>query len=157
MIMPITILFTLLSACMYRLGGLGKDQAKQQVPWVPQWLLNSKTRDAGCSALAVLWMALFFPKVPWYCYVVSFGETWGMLTTYWDKVFLEDNFYAHGFTIGIAFFMFSIFGGHWIGFAIRAVVTGVLMGGLCQVTKNDWVEELGRGAFIIVTLPLMLI
>lgn len=148
-----TILLSLLSGFLYRLGGLSKEQAKKQIPWCPSWLINTKTRDVGCSVLAIAWMAIYCPTA-WYWYLLAFGAMWGALTTYWD-ITGRDNFYLHGFGIALAFVFLA--NGHWLGFGIRAVTLAVLMGAWCAIFKNDWVEECGRGAFIVLTLPLMLI
>ena len=152
-----TILMAFLSAFCYRLGGLGKDQAKQQIPWCPAWLINSKTRDVGCSLLTIIWVYLFCPHVAWYLYLLSFGLMWGALSTYWDFINGEDNFWLSGFGVGLAMFPIAIGSGQWVGFGVRAVVLAVLMGAWCIIFKNDWVEELGRGAFKVSTLPLLLI
>lgn len=149
----ITIIFTVLSAILYRLGGLGREQDQ----WIPAWLKNTKYRDVGCSLLAVGWMAIYYERVEWFWYLASFGVLWGALTTYWDFVFEKDNFWVHGLGIGVAFIFYAIATGDWIGWGIRCLSLAVLTGGWCAIFKNDWVEELGRGAFIIATLPLMMI
>lgn len=152
-----TILLSALSGFLYRLGGLSKEQAKQQIPWCPLWLINTKTRDVGCSLIAVGWMLLYFPKMDWFIYLISFGLMWGALTTYWDFINGDDNFWLHGFGIALAFLPFAIVSGDWLWFAARCLALAVLMGGWCAVFKNDWVEELGRGAFIVLTLLILLI
>ncbi len=152
-----TILMSCISAVAYRLGGLSKEQAKKQIPWIPAWLINSKTRDVGCSLLTIIWVYLFCPHVAWYLYLLSFGLMWGALSTYWDFINGEDNFWLSGFGVGLALFPIAIGSGQWVGFGVRAVVLAVLMGAWCIIFKNDWVEELGRGAFIVLTLPLLLI
>lgn len=152
-----TILMSCLSAFCYRLGGLGKDQAKQQIPWCPAWLINTKTRDVGCSLLAVLWMFLFFPRVEWFLYLISFGLLWGALSTYWDFFTGDDIFLLHGVGIGLALLPVVTGVDFHRGFSILMLVMPLLMEIWCRVFKNDWVEELGRGAFIVATLPLLLI
>jgi hypothetical protein len=157
MIILATILLAVLSAFAYRLGGLSKEQAKQQIPWCPSWLINSKTRDIGCSLIVIGWMLMFYPHVAWYWYLLSFGAMWGALSTYWDFINGEDNFWLHGFGIGLALLPIAIGSGHWFGFGVRAVALAVLVGTWCAIFKNDWVEECGRGAFIVLTLPILLI
>lgn len=152
-----TIFMALISGFLYRLGGLSKEQAKQQIPWCPSWLINSKTRDIGCSVLAVGWMFLFLPKFEWYIYLISFGLMWGALSSYWDFINGDDNFWLHGFAVAFSFISFPISDGEWVGFGVRCIALAVLMGGWCAIFKNDWVEELGRGAFIVATLLILLI
>lgn len=153
----VTAIASVVSALFYRWGGLSKEEAAQNWPWVPQWLINSKTRDVGCSLLTVGWMLLFYPTVDWWCYLVAFGISWGMLTTYWDFLFGYDNFYAHGFGVALALLPFAILTGMWIGFAIRLVVLSLAMGIWSQQTGNADAEELGRGAVIVLSLPLALV
>ncbi len=152
-----TIILAVLSGFLYRLGGLSKEQARQQIPWCPLWIINSKTRDVGCSLLAVLWMILFHPHVHWYVHLIYFGLMWGALSTYWDFLNGKDNFWLHGFGVGVAFIFYAIATGDWIGFSVRCLALAILMGAWCAIFKNDWIEEYGRGAFVIATLPILLI
>lgn len=152
-----TIILSNISGFFYRLGGLSKEQARQQIPWCPSWIINSKTRDVGCSLLTVLWMILFYPHVHWYVHLISFGLMWGALSTYWDFLNGKDNFWLHGWGIGLACLAYAIDSGLWIGFGVRAFALAVLMGVWCAIFKNDWIEEYGRGAFVIATLPILLI
>lgn len=153
----LTIVFTILSAFFYRCGGISKAEGAIKYPWCPIWLFNGKTRDVGCSLLAIAWMLVCYEMSVWWAYVISFGVCWGALTTYWDWLFGEDNFFAHGFGIALAFLPFAIVSGLWVGFVIRLVVLPLAMGFWCLLFGNDDVEEYGRGALIISTLPLMLI
>lgn len=152
-----TILLSALSAFLYRLGGLSKEQAKQQIPWCPSWLINSKTRDVGCSLIAVGWMLLFYPRMEWFVYLISFGLTWGALSTYHDYINGKDNFWLHGLGVALAFVPFSMDVDWILGLALRCLALAILMGAWCAIFKNDWIEELGRGAFIIATLLILLI
>lgn len=152
-----TIALSALSAFLYRLGGLSKEQAEDQIPWCPEWLINTKARDIGCSLIATFWMMAFYPQVAWYWHILAFGAMWGALTTYWDFVTGDDNFWLSGLGVSFAYLPYAIGSGDWIGFAIRCLALAVLMGAWCAIFKNDWVEESGRGAFIIATLPILLI
>lgn len=153
-----TIIATILSAFLYRLGGLSKEEGKSKFPWLPLWIFNTKTRDIGCSVISVLWMFLFYcDYFPWWIYLISFGATWGALTTYWDFIFGEDNFFAHGAMIAAALFPFIILNGFWVGFVIRIVTLSLFMGIWCKIFGNADIEEYGRGGAIAATLPLMLI
>lgn len=158
MIIPFTILATVVSALCYRLGGLGAD-GKVRFPVIPKWMFDTKIRDVGCSLIATAWMYWFYPVHPqhWVVYLISFGLMWGALTTYWDSLFGYDNFWAHGFGIAFAFLPYFIYTGEWIGFIVRCAALTILCGGISKLSGNDDVEELGRGASIAVTLPLFLI
>jgi hypothetical protein len=153
----LTAIATVLNAFLYRFGGCSKEEGKLKYPWVPEALFNTKTRDVGVSLVTVAWMAFCYPSVAWFIYLITFGATWGMLTTYWDFLFGFDNYWFHGFMIGVAKLGFAIFTGMWIGFAVHCITLALAMGGISAVSGNVDVEELGRGAAAGLTLPLMLI
>jgi hypothetical protein len=81
----------------------------------------------------------------------------GALTTYFDEIFGYDNFYAHGAAIAAAYIPYAIVSGLWIGCIARIVILALAMGIWCKYFSNDDVEEYGRGAFIALSLPLLLI
>jgi hypothetical protein len=109
-----------------------------------------------CSLLPIFWLLICYPKMSWFIYLIALGGTWGMLTTYWDSLFGFDNFWFHGFAIGAVYFIFIFFGGLWLGLIIRSIVLAILMGGISTLSGNVDTEELGRGASIGLTLPLLL-
>jgi len=146
-----------INAFLYRFGGCSVAEGNQKYPWVPSWMFNSKTRDCGVSLITVAWMALCYPAVAWFIYVITFGASWGMLSTYWDFLFGYDNFWFHGFMIGVAKLGFAIVTGMWLGFAIHCVVLALAMGTVSALSGNVDVEELGRGAATGLTLPLMML
>lgn len=156
---------SLLSGILYRLGGIGKPFRS----WMRDWLIPG----------VVIVVMIFILKIqaPWWAYLISYPLMGGALCTYWDDsddpfkdsfsriinwMYPEDNFYLHGFIIGLGLFPIAIVGSlGWIPLLIRAVVLGFLMGGLnwlvhkLNIPFGDWIEELSRGAFIIVTLILL--
>ena len=135
-----TILVSALSAVCYRLGGIGKP-------------FSGKIRDWGCSGLVIWWSVLYLPRVDWWWYLISFLLMWPALTTYHDYLG-HDNFYLHGFFVGLA--LLPITYPHlWLLCLVRAVVLGACMGLWCKVFSNDWVEELGRGVFIGLSLYIL--
>jgi len=136
-----TVISSLISSVVYRLGGIGNP-------------FPSKIRDWGCTLISLIWCVKFLPQVDWWWYLLSFILSWLALTTYHDWTG-TDNFYLHGFFIGLA--LLPITYHLWVLCLIRAVVLGLAMGLWCKVFKNDIVEECGRGAFIIITLPILLI
>jgi len=138
----IILIATILSAILYRLGG------------AKGW--NTKFRDLGCPLVALGLMLFLKISVPWYLHTLAFLLMFGFLTTYWDKLFKYDNFYMHGFMIGIAFLPYMVAVAWWL-ILIRAIIIGLFMGLWCKFFQNDIVEEGGRGAIITATLPLLLI
>ncbi len=151
-----TLFSCILSAWCYRLGGLSKEDGLKKFPKIPSWLIASWVRDIGCSTIAVAWMILFYQRVPWYVYLISYIAMWGALSTYWDRVFGYDNYFAHGFMIAFAFILFAIITKNWLGLGVRTLTLALTMGIWCLFFSNDDVEEFGRGGFIAATLPLML-
>lgn len=136
------IILTGLSAVLYRMGGTGG-----------KWYFNTKMRDLGCPTACFLFM-LGTPSA-WWVHFISFGLLFGALTTYWDKLFGYDNFWFHGFVCGLAYLPYAFYTGHWSGFIIRAFTVAIIMGAVSAISNNDVVEETGRGASLVATLPLM--
>lgn len=141
------LLLTLISAGLYRLGGWGKPFKS----WLRDWLCPA----CIYGALLLWWQ----PSVwwGWLLLLVAYGLTGGALTTYLDSIFGYDNFYASGFLVGLGAFPLMFCGVAWWTVLVRAVLTGILWGVLCDLASNDWVEELGRGSIIVLTVPLLLI
>lgn len=142
---PLIAIFSIIGAILYRMGG-----AKG---------FNTKIRDLGVTTVFIALLTLLNGWSWWYilCFVLMFGS----LTTYWDFLFGQDNFYCHGFVIGIACFPLIWAGVAWWLILIRALV---LAGGMGAVNKyvNKWgwkhtdiVEECFRGALIIISVPLL--
>jgi len=133
-----------LSACFYRAGGIGKP-------------FRSWMRDWTIPGLVIIVMVFVLKiKAPWWAYLISYPLMGGALTTYLDSIFGYDNFYAHGFLIGLGILPIVIWGSlGWIPFLLRAGVLGLFMGLWCKWFKNDIVEECGRGFFIIATLLIL--
>lgn len=155
-----TLVLAVLSALLYRLGGMSKVDATRYAPWkwMPQWAVNTKARDIGCSLIACVWIAFVFPGLAWWIHLLSFAFVFAALTTYWDDMFNGvDNFYVHGLGIALAYTPYGLAASMGMGFTLRCIVLAVAMGVLCKYSSNDYVEECGRGALIILTLPLLLI
>lgn len=164
MIWIVTGVMTILSAFLYRLGGMSKAQAMADMPWLPLALVHGKARDVGCAALVTGWVALFQPAAAWYIYLISFAITLAALTTYYDFINGDDNYYLHGVGIAAGLLPFIIYGVatgtayiNILWFGVRIIALGGFMGLWCKVFSNDYVEEYGRGASIIASLPILLI
>lgn len=166
----VTLVCTLISAFLYRLGGMSKAEAKTYWiwRWVPDWMIDTKARDIGCALITLFWMIAFF-KFPvnidlWKIIVshtVCFLGTFGALTTYWDSLFGYDNFYAHGFMIGLAKIMYAIFTGCWIPFILYCILLGITMGLLSNKVdwskfgiRDDYGDECSRGGIMQLLLLL---
>jgi len=160
------IILTVLSALLYRLGGMGQD-GRDKYPELPGWLFDTKSRDVGCGLCSIgafFVCGLHHDLLPWVqtwqlvlACVVSVPTQLGALSTYWDFLFGFDNHWMHGFMCGIAFFPLAIVTGAWIGFVARSVALALIMGGISALSGDDDVEELGRGASLIPTVALLLI
>jgi len=152
-ILFITLMGCILSGVLYRLGGAAKKG-----DWL-DFLRNTKTRDWGCPLVIIGMANLFGISIAWYWQLLSFGLMWAALTTYWDEIFGYDNFYAHGLMVGLACVPFAIAFGGWIWFwlIIRAIILGAMMGIWCDIFSYDITEEVGRGAFIALTLPVLFV
>jgi len=130
-------------AILYRLGGKKG--------------YNTKFRDLGIPLIATGYLLLLGIKVPWWAFVAHFGLLFGALTTYWDSVLGYDNFYLHGFMCGLAAFPLCWGGIAWWTIGIRCIVIAVFMGLWCKFWGWDDMEEWGRGASIVASLPILLL
>ncbi len=72
-----------------------------------------------------------------------------------DATFI--NFWLHGFGIALSFLPYAISTGCYFGFGIRLVALPLVLAWWSMKIGNDIVEELGRGFFITITIPLLLI
>ena len=160
------IVLTVLSAILYRLGGMGQDGINE-FPELPEFLFDTKARDIGCGLCTIgafFVCGLHHNLLPWVetwhlvlACVVSVPTQLGALSTYWDFMFGYDNHWVHGFMCGVALFPLVIITGAWIGFAIRCVAVAVLMGAVSTLSGDDDIEELGSGASLVPTVALLLI
>ena len=146
------ILSIILSSLLYRVGGIGKP-------------FNTKFRDFGCPIIMYSYLlTLWYPSnwVGWMMLGLAVFFTFLSLTTYYDKIFGYDNFYAHGFVIGLAALPLTFVGISGWQVIGRAIILGLFMGALNwwveehNIMMSDWVEELGRGAIITLTIPLLM-
>lgn len=152
MIIKIFIL-SVISAILYRAGGLGQDSQEKWSSWIPKWMRTSTMRDMPCAMLTCL---LFLPDgrlqaIMWLC---LFGATAGMISTYWDELWGYDNYWFSGFMIGLAGLFLIGLGVPWHLLLIRAFALAVLWGGWCAIFKDADVEEYGRGFFLPITMLL---
>lgn len=141
-----TVILSLLSATLYRIGGVGGT-----------WYFNTKVRDAGCPLcmLAWFWWNGLFHWTLWLC----FGLMFSALTTYWKRG--DTAYWYHwamtGAGYGLAMFPLIIHTGAWPGFIYRVAALCLLTTVWSVIISEDWLEEGGRGLFIVATLPILII
>ena len=150
----IRLLLSVISGCLYRLGGAGKKG-----DWL-DFLRDSKTRDVGVSLVSIVFLLLCKVYVPWWAYVLYFVLCWGALSTYWDwltKLWRKDekkyweNWVLHGLFVGLSMAPIVYFTGHWGEYIVRSAVLGVSMMIVSELTGDPVAEEFGRGFLVIFT------
>jgi len=151
MIILFILIACVISAVLYRAGGMGKE-ATAEPKWIPLWLRKSWVRDWLLPGVLLSSLLPFFFTFSWLSlgmvllfYILSGAA----LSTYWDFLFGEDNFYAHGFFCGLAGIPLI-----WAGIPIwiiagRLIICTVGMGLWSKLVGKDYVEEMGRGVFFI--------
>jgi len=153
------ICLSVLSAVLYRAGGMGKEETAEP-KWIPMFLRHSWIRDWLCpllvyGSLCIFWLPL--SVLGWLLLAVSYALLGGALTTYWDELFGFDNFWFSGFMCGVAAVPLCFCGFPFYIVLVRAIVLAVLWGAWCAIFNKDTTEEYGRGAFLVITVPLLLI
>ncbi len=153
------LLFTVIYALAYRAGGTGKeDEAKPK--WIPKWLRKSWVRDWLCPLFVYGSLLLFYQPCLWWEWlllVLCYPLLGASLSTYWDWLFGFDNYWFAGFVCGIASFPLIFCGFTWWTILLRAILVAVLWGVWSLFWAEDWVEEFGRGAIIVLTTPVFLL
>ena len=144
---------SILSGILYRLGGSAKKEN-----WL-DFARNSKTRDIGCSLLSLGLVGSYLGLKTGFLwlYAIVFGLSWGFLSTYWDFITSNDNFYLHGLGCGLAFIPLYWAGLSWWLIGIRAIILAVSMGLWSKAIGWDVAEEMGRGGILVLTLPILLL
>jgi hypothetical protein len=169
MIWLILALATVISACLYRMGGCGPTDLEDEWGWVPAPVRNfPKKRDVGCGLVTGAACFAVLSNVglssPWWIYLLTFGILWGALSTYHDTMFYnwmkpKDNFWLHGFFCGLAYILFGIHNPTlWLWLGLRVAAVAIFMGVWSHILFTDakW-EEMGRGAILPLSLALLLL
>jgi hypothetical protein len=147
----IILIACVISAILYRAGGMGKEETAQPT-WMPMWLRQSWCRDWLCPAVFLALILYFFRPAylqDWISIPIYYGLTGGSMSTYWDFLFHEvDNYYMHGLVIGIAGFALITFVPWWLLLA-RCIICTIGMGWWSAKEDVDFREEFGRGVFFI--------
>ena len=144
------IFLAVLCGILYRVGG-------SDLP------LENKTkyRDAGCPLIGCIILGLNYPLSPivWLGLILSFGLSWGAMTTYFKKKGSEAmwwNWLIVGIAFGIAFLPFAWATGLWMPFIYRTIATSILIMVWSEAIGNAVVEEFGRGFIYAATLFLFI-
>lgn len=140
----------IISAILCRAGGMDKETKH----WIPVWMRQSWVRDWLCPMCIYI---LYIPNSLFQLgfWLLAYGATGGMLTTYWDWLFKYDNFWFSGFMVGIAGLFLVALGLSWQLLLLRAFILAISWGLWCLLNGNDFVEEYGRGALLVLTTAVL--
>ena len=148
----ITFISGLLTGFFGWCGGRGDDYWRKHPRW-PRWLLRSWVRDWLIGPVVVATAYLLGVHSWWI--LLTIGLTGAALSTYWDFLFGFDNFWFHGFVIGIAGAPIAYVTGHWWMFALRCLILAVWMGVWSLAWKDADIEEGGRYVLVGSTVWLI--
>lgn len=155
----LVFLLAFIAGLFYRLGGSAKNGK-----W-NDFLKNTKTRDAGCPLLALiaLWLLVGFQLSYWWAYLLTFGLSWGVMTTYFSFLIKpEDDVTAiewavTGLFYGVAAFPLIWAGIHWYAIAGRSVALAVAIMWLRERTGKIFKEEKGSGVLYVLSTFILII
>ena len=134
------ILFSVACGVLGRMGGSGKYSRLTRVIGVP-FLCTLLAYILGCHNYLML--------------LLSMGLMVAAISTYWDFLFGYDNFWFHGFMLGIATLPIAYDTGHWLGFVALVAIRTIFIGLWCKFVGWDVAEEFGRYASLPVTVLLI--
>ena len=136
----ISIIGGVLTALFGWMGGRGDDYADYH--HYPRWMFKSWVRDWLIAMLCPL-IAYLLGVHSWWL-VLCIPLIGGALSTYWDELFGFDNFWFHGFMVGVAAAPIAYATGHWALFLVRSLLLALWMGGWSAIWKDAHIEEAGR-------------
>lgn len=140
------LILSIIAGILYRMGGKGG-----------KWYFNTKMRDIGCSIITILSLFILKIFVPFWAYLFTFGLSWAACAAYWQMDEHKWGFWPHGLGLSLATLPIAYITGHWWGFSIRCIIFTTLITLWSEFWGDVNIEEGGRGALIILTLPLLLI
>lgn len=140
----LTLIASIVSGVLGRMGGAAG--------------YNTLYRDVGCSVICCLVIGLW-GGFHW-TLIFVFGLMWGALSTYFKKKGTNSKWY-NWLLVGLAFSLSCLpyIGAQnlWLGFGLRSLVLPLLVMGWCLIINNAVVEEFGRYALLILSIPLLFI
>lgn len=77
------------------------------------------------------------------------------LSTYWDWFFGYDNYYCHGFFVGLASAPLAYITDDWWMFVLRTIILTLWMGIWSAVVDDDDLEEFGRYSIVGLTITMI--
>ena len=131
------IIASILCGVLGRMGGSGNYPRQVRVVGIPATLCMLSGYLALTNNI----------QVNIVCLVITLGLLCASVSTYWDWIFGYDNFWFHGFMIGLSFAPIA-FPNHWLGFAISTILCTLWMGFWSKIWNWDIAEEFGRYAIL---------
>jgi hypothetical protein len=149
-------LAAVISAILYRAGGMSKDKTAKPT-WIPVFMRKSWVRDWLCPAvlLGLVGTCWGLEWAFWWVYAIFYGLSGAALSCYWsffkyhDPPVEEDNFFLHGLGCGLAGIPLIWAGVPWYIILLRTVICAIGMYLWSKWISVDWQEEMGRGALFI--------
>ena len=145
----IGLILGIICGFLYRLGGWEKG--------------NKLFRRIGCPLIALifLWILDGFKSSLWWAYLLSFGLSYGAMSTYHDYLTNGDENWLCWLMTGSGYSLAYI-PLLWIGITplaliIRTVVLSLGTMFIREFTGNDFIEEFGTGFLYLTTIPLLII
>lgn len=141
----LTIWLSFISGLLYRAGGYGPP-------------FNTKFRDLGVPSIMLIyfWTTGHWDSSLWLCFLLMFGAQ----TSYFKEKGSNAqwiNWFWVGMAFSVAMLPYSIHTGQWPGFFWRslAIIPFTIL--WSEFIGWDDLEEFGRGAIQIVTLPILVL
>jgi hypothetical protein len=99
--------------------------------------------------LVGLSVLLYGVSSAWWGYLLTFGLSWAALSTYWDFLFGEDNFWFSGLICGVAGMPLLMCGVPWQVLVLRLAIVTIGWGIWSAIMGWDVAEEMGRGGLFV--------
>jgi len=134
------------SGVLGRMGGSGRFNRLWRVVGVP------------ILAIMAVWLCFGVKMAFWWAYLLSFGLMAASVSSYWDFCPWnrgEDNFFQHGFMIGLSLAPIAWVTGHWLGFGLAVALSTLWMGIWSKWISYDVLEEFGR--YFVVPLVVLVL
>ena len=147
-ILLLTLLFSAVSAVLYRLGGIGKP-------------FNTKVRDFGAPIVALIQLHIMGIHLPILYQIISFFAMFGALTTY-CKIGKQTDVYWYnwlltGLLYSVSCILVPVYTHQWLAFMFRSIflITATCLWSI--FINNDTLEESGRGFWYNLSLLFYLV